>query len=165
MSDTPPPDRPRVVEHQHYGEEYLAALKTEFASDHKVLFDYLYQCLSIIDAKSASLLQFNSIIIAASTVLLGLLASVIRRTPSFAWVANLTVVAMLLMLGSSCILLRAVWIYWARTSEIRAGGYLRELLVRRTKRTAWYRWAWWLSVLSLPIYFVDLTIAYLSYLR
>jgi hypothetical protein len=38
------------------------------AEDHQKLFDHLYGCLSILDAKSASLLTFNSIITAVYAI-------------------------------------------------------------------------------------------------
>ena len=148
-----------MAHRDQYDEEYLAALQTVLSSEKRVLFDYLYQCLSIIDGKSASLLQFNSIGIAASTVVLVVLAQQsVKPQPWFSFAAFLTVALTFLMLFSSVMALRADWIYWARTPEIVGGRYIKELLDRRTRRTAWYRISWIIAVICLPIFFLDLVI-------
>ncbi len=48
--------------------EALQAMTRE--TQHKALFDHLYECLTILDSKSASLLSFNSIIIAVYAIFL-----------------------------------------------------------------------------------------------
>ncbi len=52
-------------------EAHLAALaKVRSAPEHEALFGHLYDVLSILDAKAASLLSFNSIVIAVFAIFL-----------------------------------------------------------------------------------------------
>ena len=43
----------------------VEALEAILLSEKRHIFDYLYACLNVLDAKSNSLLQFNSIILVA----------------------------------------------------------------------------------------------------
>ena len=108
--------------------------------EHQALFDHLYECLSILDSKSSSLLSFNSIIIAVFAIFMtgGSLSG-------GQWVV--IAVGMASVLASCLLLLWVVWIHWSTTEnlsdlEIHA---LVLLNVRRT-RTIIYRVAWYLAV-------------------
>jgi len=145
--------------------KYLDAVREVLVPEHKAVFDYLYECLSIIDGKAASLLQFNSIIIAAMTVLMVLLTQ--QRAHLESWLSAiviLTALTLAMMLLSSAILLLAVWIYWAPTKDIKGARYIDELLQRRTHRTLIYKVAWLMSFSSLPLFMVDLSLIYFRYI-
>lgn len=69
------------------------------------LFDHLYENLSILDAKSASLLQFNSILLAVFAIFLT------AEVSAFTFYAAL--VGILATLFSSYFLLEVVWVHWS----------------------------------------------------
>jgi len=122
---------------------HIAALSrmTE-VREHQELFNHLYGCLSILDAKSSSLLAFNSIIMAVFAIFM---TGVRSRAE---WIAvNL---GMASILASCLLLLSVVWVHWSTTenlSDIEKHALL--LLKVRRSRTIKYRLAWYLAVAAL----------------
>jgi hypothetical protein len=166
MTVGPEPEAAKIDTKAQADLDYLAALRGAFASGDKALFDYFYECLSIIDGKAASLLQFNSVLVAAATVIL--VTTVGARDKllpsSYTLEIRVTMAVIVLLLVSSCVLLITVWVFWATTKDIEEASYLRQLLHRRDNRTLWYRAAWCLSAASLPAFLVELWVAFRSYL-
>jgi len=117
---------------------------------HSGLFDHLYECLSILDSKSSSLLAFNSIIIAVFAIFMtGGLASGEWLVLNF---------GMATVLGSCLLLLSVVWVHWSTTDNL---GDLQKhaliLLRVRRSRTIKYRLAWYFAiaaVMSLALFIV-----------
>lgn len=107
--------------------------------EHQELFHHLYDCLSILDAKSTSLLSFNSIIIAVFAIFMA------SEPRGFAWIAVNFGMAMILV--SCLLLLSVVWVHWSTTANLedRENHALILLDVRRS-RTIKYRLAWYFSV-------------------
>lgn len=161
MGDAERSDKPAEVAEKE-DRTYLDAMR-EMLHGERAVFDYLYDCLSIIDRKSASLLQFNSIILAATTVLLVLLAQREPRTqPWYEIAAICSALSLLLMSISSTVSLLAVRIYWG-TKAIDDPQFDRELLRRRKWRTRRYRVSWWISICTLPVFVVDLVAIFVVY--
>jgi hypothetical protein len=112
--------------------------------EHKALFEHLYGCLSILDGKSASLLSFNSIIIAVFVILMtGVLSAIESIILSS---------GILLVLVSSILLLNIVWIHWSTTEDLSdLGQHAIKLLKVRRDRSIRYRIAWYFSVSAIII--------------
>lgn len=135
--------------------EYVQRL-TELldARDQGLIFSHLYENLSILDAKAASLLQFNSILIAVFSIFLSE-----PETPDAAlYVAAIGILATLV---SCYLLLEVVWVHWSTAGHmITPEAHGLKLLEVRKERTILYRLAWnWskgavLSVLILAILIV-----------
>jgi len=105
--------------------------------EHFSVFCFLYENLSIIDGKSASLLQFNSILIAV-------LALVIKMDAVF----QSTLIIM--FLASSILSLYTVYIHWSTSDDFKSlEEHISVLLKIREKRTIIYRISWWLSAIGL----------------
>jgi hypothetical protein len=107
--------------------------------EHQELFNHLYDCLSILDAKSTSLLSFNSIITAVFAIFMA------SEPHGFESIAVHLGMAMVLV--SCFLLLSVVWVHWSTTANLedRENHALILLEVRRT-RTIKYRLAWYFSV-------------------
>jgi hypothetical protein len=114
---------PRQVEH-------IASIRESTAHD------YLYSCLSILDTKSSALLQYDALILVAST-----LGVTIYPHPSL---GNVFVIVALLLSGISSVLcLPVIWVYWTTTPEFSdERGEFIDLLGYRNRRTLYYRIAW-----------------------
>lgn len=122
---------------------HIAALTRAATSEvHESLFQHLYGCLSILDAKAQSLLGFNSIILAVFAIFL---------TRPLSWGQSIAANAgMALILSSSLLLLSVVWIHWSTTTDLGdVDEHALRLLAVRNRRTLRYRVAWLLSVASL----------------
>jgi type IV secretory pathway VirB3-like protein len=112
--------------------------------DHKSLFSHLYECLSIIDGKSASLLSFNSIIIAVFAIFMAGVPSTIESAVLGSGI--------LLVIVSSILLLFVVWIHWSTTNELcDLDEHAITLLKVRRARTIRYRIAWYFSIGSISL--------------
>ncbi len=122
---------------------HIKALRSlVLAEEHRDIFEHLYECLSILDAKSSSLLSFNSIIIAVFAIFLT------RPLSSAEWL--LVNGGMMTVLLSAFLLLSVVWVHWSSTPELNdAGEHGRRLLEIRNSRTVRYRISWYLAVVSL----------------
>ncbi|WP_293004959.1 hypothetical protein [Nitrosomonas sp.] len=118
-------------------DEYLKNLKNLLSDQQQEpIFAHLYENLSILDAKAASLLQFNSILLAVLAIFLT--ADAISSTAFF-----ITIAGIFLILISSYLLLDVVWVHWSAADHmhIREDHELKLLEVRRS-RTRLYRIAW-----------------------
>ena len=108
--------------------------------EHQELFDHLYECLSILDSKSASLLSFNSIIMAVFAIFM---------TGGGLSTTQLTaiIVGMVSVIASALLLLWVVWIHWSTTDNLtNLEDHALILLDVRRSRTVMYRLAWYLAV-------------------
>jgi hypothetical protein len=121
-------------------EAHVAALVRAHKSvEHHELFQHLYGCLTILDDKSASLLSFNSIVIAVYAIVMT--ASV--TTVGF-FIAGIGMATVTL---SSILLMSVVWIHWSTTEDLQdLDQHAHRLLHVRRSRTIRYRLAWWLSM-------------------
>lgn len=108
--------------------------------EHQELFDHLYECLSILDSKSSSLLGFNSIIIAVFAIFMtGGSVSPVQWCTIAVGMAGVVV--------SCLLLLWVVWIHWSSTENLAdLENHALVLLNVRRSRTIMYRLAWYLAV-------------------
>jgi len=108
--------------------------------------DHLYDCLSILDGKAAALLQFDSILIATSTIVLSLLTT--GATAGTIAVA----IALILATVSSATTLVVITLFWTEASKLGTPrDYLDHLLDVRDQRTVCYRLAWLAALMSLAV--------------
>ncbi len=121
-------------------QKHIAALGAmTAATEQQELFRHLYDCLSILDAKSTSLLSFNSIIIAVFAIFM---ASGPRGFPLIALQFG-----MAMILVSCLLLLSVVWVHWSTTANLEdRENHGLTLLDVRGSRTIKYRLAWYFSV-------------------
>lgn len=105
-------------------------------------FEFLYENLSILDSKSASLLQFNSVILAVIAIAFAL-SRTIAVQYFFLGVLDLSI--------TSCLLcLVVVWVHWSTTDDLKNVEQHGLILLKvRDQRTKLYRIAWWFAVHSL----------------
>ena len=131
---------------------HVAALgKMAGAEQHAKLFDHLYGCLSILDAKSASLLTFDGVVIAVFAVFMA------GEMPMLSWIV--VDVGMVAILTSCFFLLSVVWIHWSTTDHLTDfEQHALTLLQVRRARTIKYRLAWYLSVFALVMLVVHLVL-------
>jgi len=111
--------------------------------------DHLYSCLSVLDGKAAALLQFDSILIATSTIVLSLLEAGVDAS-------SVAVAAALIFATiSSATTLAVITLFWTEASDLSTPDvYLHHLLGVRDQRTVRYRLAWlaaWVSLAALVI--------------
>ena len=126
-------------------EEHITALaRMTNVREHQELFDHLYGCLSILDAKSSSLLSFNSIIIAVFAIFM---------TGQLHWLEWIAVnVGMASILVSCLLLLSVVWVHWSTTDNLAdLKNHALILLEVRRSRTIKYRLAWYFAVAALVV--------------
>lgn len=101
------------------------------------VFNHLYENLSILDAKSASLLQFNSVLVAVFTIFLT--NDDVLKTASF----YVGVAGILATLISCYLLLEVVWVHWSTNNHMTTPeAHALKLLEVRKERTILYRKAW-----------------------
>lgn len=135
---------PQLQNTEEQRQAHIAALNKLIANeaDHK-LFDHLYQTLTILDAKSSSLLVFNGIIIAIFAVFMPTEMPKIDRTA--------LIFGMVSIFLSCLLLLLVVLVHWSSTPVLKLGKekYLSLLLKIRNSRTLKYRWAWCCSILAM----------------
>ena len=103
---------------------------------HKSLFDHLYASLSILDSKSASLLQFNSVLAAVFTLFLQG-----EKIPLSHFIVG--VVGIVAALVSCYRLLNVLWVHWSTSDHMTTVEAHSDTLLRvRAERTLGYRIAW-----------------------
>jgi hypothetical protein len=127
------------------GESYearAAAVNRILQSENRALFDYLYACLNVLDAKSNSLLQFNSIILVA-------FGTALHGSDMGPWIKWLSFSGIGLTLVSSFLLLSVVLVRWLREPDY--ANFERDFFQLRDQRTRRYRVAWGLSLVTLVI--------------
>ena len=119
------------------------------------LFDFLYENLNILDAKTAALLQFNGISLAVITILMALVSSVYTK--------GLLIAILVLCALSSLISLKGIYLHWASTEDFKnTAEYLEQLLLVRDERTIAYRRAWLFSVWSIVLFCFVIVINYIG---
>lgn len=134
--------------------EHLATLAKLMTDNvHSRLFDHLYTTLTVLDTKSASLLQFNSIVTAIYSLLI--------TNAHFGKAIAVFYFGLLLSILSSCYLLLIIWVHWSTTDHLKdSEKHIYALLDVRFSRTIRYRRAWQLSVCS----FALLVISFILYM-
>jgi hypothetical protein len=116
------------------------------------IFTHLYESLSILDAKSASLLQFNSVLVAIFTIFIT--SDKIHPLPYY-----IGAIGILTTLISCAFLLEVVWIHWSTTEHVNTPEENAvKLLQVRKERTILYRKAWNFSKFGLMTLMVMLGI-------
>lgn len=119
--------------------EHCEALRS-LQSDQRDWTEFLfwYENLSILDGKSASLLQFNSVVLAVIAIF---------YTSDRNSLLRFVFAGALLVSVVSCLLcLKVVWIHWSDTPSLQSPvEHGRSLLRVRDLRTRLYRAAWWLA--------------------
>jgi hypothetical protein len=125
--------------------EHLRAIGAlKLSPEEQFEHDHLYDCLSILDGKAAALLQFDSILIATSTIVLSLL----KAGANAASIA--VAIALILATVSSATTLVVITLFWTEASELKTPrDYLSHLLGVRDRRTVYYRLAWLTALMSL----------------
>src|SRR5687768_15297113 len=120
-------------------EEHREALSRMVNNEqHERMFAHLYESLTILDSKSASLLQFNSVLVAVFTIFVS------TQSRSALWI--LGGAGLGLTLASCYLLLSVVWVHWSTTDHLGDGkDHETRLLKVRLDRAIGYRWAWNLS--------------------
>jgi len=102
------------------------------------IFAHLYDNLTILDAKCASLLQFNSVLMAVFAIFIA------KIEPDDANIPGL--LGILFALISSLFLLQVVWVHWSTSDHMQSPEkHMTKLLAVRRARTLFYRIAWNLS--------------------
>jgi hypothetical protein len=134
------------------GRKEVEALRTRLidivgTEPHKSLMDYLYNCLSILDDKSSSLLSFNSIIMAVFAIFMAISDENQRPTPLQGGFISVGTIA---VLASSFLLLLVVHIDWSDSADLKdIVEHERELLKIRRTRTNVYFVARWLAITAM----------------
>lgn len=117
---------------------------SELAKDpqHAKLFEHLYDCLTILDQKSSSMLQFNSIMMAIMAIFL--VQQDIGQTARI-----LLLLGLYSTMVSSAMLLWVIWVQWSVAQHMVDPVLHGETLLRkRNERTVLYRFAWNFAVLG-----------------
>lgn len=106
--------------------------------------DYLYTCLSILDTKAQGLLAYDSIILAATSLVLTIFQNKVTLGSIFVFIA-------LVVSGfSASLCLCVIWVFWTETLELENSRQLFErLLAIRNRRTLAYRSSWLLAQVSM----------------
>ena len=114
---------------------------------HSHHFDFLYENLNILDSKTATLLAFNSIILAVVAIFQSG-----SQILAYTIIYSLCIIILLV----SCILcLQIVWIHWSTTEDLQnVESHCNNLFKVRYKRTIKYRIAWWLALSSLTAFLI-----------
>jgi hypothetical protein len=120
---------------------HIEALRGMTESKEQLLFEHLYDCLSILDTKSSSLLAFNSMISAVFAIFM------LAQLPRCQWI--ILNIGLASILTSSLLLLLVVWIHWSPPEDLDdLGRYKLTLLKCRDSRTRKYKTAWIFSFLA-----------------
>jgi len=122
---------------------HIKALKALFAVelDHR-LFEHFYSTLTILDAKSSSLLVFNGILIAVFAVFVPTEMPFIDRVILNCGMASILV--------SCALLLLVVLVRWTSTPDLAEKEHYENLLLQlRNARTVKYFWGWCCSILAM----------------
>ena len=122
--------------------------------DHVFEHDYLYGCLTILDAKAQALLAYDGILMAAAAISLSLFSHGVSPG-SVAVFSSLAASSL-----SSVLCLAVIWIYWTDTVELENSGDLFDTLLRvRNRRTLAYRLSWVIAQASALLMIVGVVLA------
>lgn len=122
-------------------QDHLRALRQmQPNQDDAFVHDYLYDCLSILDTKVQGLLTFDSILIAAATVVLATISDAIT-------IGSILIFIALVLSGVSSLLsLHVIRLYWTGTEDFaNSHALFLELFAVRNRRTVAYRLSWMLA--------------------
>jgi hypothetical protein len=110
--------------------------------------------LSILDGKAHGLLTYDSIVLAAASLVL----TVFSRNATAGSV--LIIIALVLSALASSLCLSVIWIYWTETVEFQQGdGLFVHLLHIRNRRTIAYRLSWFISQMAMIFLVLGVIIA------
>jgi hypothetical protein len=124
--------------------QHLAAIRRlEPRKEEVYEHEYLYSCLSVLDAKAQVLLGYDALLMAAASIVLSVF-------PDGAPLGRGLIVAALAASGASSVLcLPVVWVQWTDTTEFeRPEHSFKRLLLISNKRTISYRVAWVIAHLA-----------------
>lgn len=121
---------------------HLAAIR-RLEPRREEIHEYLYACLSVLDAKAQVLLGYDALIMAATSIVLSVV-------PDGNSVGKGLIIAALATSGvSSMLCLPVVWVQWTDTEEFeQTEDAFNRLLVIRNRRTISYRVAWVIAHLA-----------------
>lgn len=124
---------------------HLAALHNlQPHQEHVFAHDYLYSCLNILDGKAHGLLTYDSIVLAAASLVLTVFSR--NTTPG----SVLIIIALVLSALAAALCLSVIWIYWTETIEFqKSNGLFVHLLHIRNRRTIAYRLSWCISQMAM----------------
>lgn len=121
-----------------YEENLICLFKDEVGQS---IFEHLYANLTILDAKCASLLQFNSVLMAVFAIFIAKIEPHVANVPGL--------LGILFALLSSLLLLQVVWVHWSTSDHMQSPEtHMTKLLAVRRARTIFYRIAWNLSQIA-----------------
>jgi len=123
------------------GRRHLVAIRNmQPRGDDVFEHDHLYECLSILDSKAIGLLTYDSLLIAATSLLLTLFS----KNPS---AGDILIFTALILGGlASALCLYVIWIFWTGTADFEDSSELFMCLLSiRNRRTVAYRVAWVMS--------------------
>jgi hypothetical protein len=108
--------------------------------------NYLYSCLSILDSKAHGLLTYDSIVLAAASLVLTIFARTFNAG------SVLIFIALVCSAFAASLCLYVIWIYWTETADFqKSDGLFVELLKVRNRRTIAYRLSWLISQLAMVL--------------
>lgn len=128
-------------------QKHLVALrKLQPHEENSFEHNYLYSCLSILDEKAHGLLVYDSLVLAAASLVLTIF-------PRSLTSGSVLVFAALVLSGiASSLCLSVIWIYWTETPALEdPDGLFVQLLEIRNRRTVCYRLAWCLSQFAMVL--------------
>jgi hypothetical protein len=116
---------------------------------HQTVFRFLYDNLTIVDAKTAALLQFNGVLLATQGIVFPVVLGGKDQFVGFLEPLYFPLLLLLLLAGglslTSCLLsLNQIWLTWLSTEDLKhvvtqLEAPLRKLLKERDHRTRRYR--------------------------
>lgn len=102
--------------------------------------EHLYSCLNVLDSKAIGLLSYDSIVVAATSILLSVFAK------SFNAGSVLIFMALVMSGLAASLCLYVIWIFWTGTPDFENAQELFICLLEiRNRRTVAYRLAWVMS--------------------
>lgn len=151
--------RQRAMQDARYFDAELVQVELDqSATTHvKELVGWVYQVLSILDAKASALMRLNGVQIAAAAFVLGMFGPSTPKNASILstsrWDALVISWSVLLSAVSICLCLFVVRVGWAFLDKVDRKGdstfdftnEIRELVAESERRQRVYRAAWWFS--------------------
>lgn len=119
----------------------------------KEVASYLYDALTVVDRKAATLLVFDAILVSAASF------GIERESTRAQRALTLFVIAVVLLAAALCLTAAQISYPFFEKIVVTVGQVdfsveLRALADALVRRTLFYRCAWWLSIGSLPLFLV-----------
>jgi hypothetical protein len=137
--------------------ELLHAAGTQFSPPHgRQILKTIYDILTVLDTKGLSLLAFDGIIVAATTFAAEK-GQVFNKRGLTRWLA-ITIIVLALVAAALCLFVSEISYPFFHYVECSAAGTLdltreiKRLTILVDWRTEYYRYAWWLSIIAIPLY-------------